>query len=431
MSFPLRRSLQLLLLTGLIHFASAETVLRADNGRQWYKGNTHTHTLWSDGDAAPEVSVSWYKKHGYDFLCLSDHNVLSDGSVEKWQPIGGKGYLTEERVAAIEKEFGEGWVTRGIRDGTPYMKLKTLPEIKECFEEPGRFLLIQAEEVTSYFPSVHVGALNLQRVIPPVNSTSQAEALAAALANLNEQSEKFGIPMLAHLNHPNFAEGVTVESMLEVDTLRFFEVYNGHPSVLNWGSEEKHRPDTDRMWDIALAQRLRHGKKIPLYGLATDDTHDYFVMKVGEANAGRGWVQVLAETLDTDSILEAMKRGDFYSSTGVELGEIGWDDRSMRLSIKGEEGIEYTTRFIGTRKGFDPSSEPVLDEEGKEIPDTNRKYSKQIGEVLLETSENPAVYPYKGDELYVRAKIVSDKEQENPFAEGDVEMAWTQPIVRE
>jgi hypothetical protein len=103
----------------------------------------------------------------------------------------------------------------------------------------------------------------------------------------------------------------------------------------------------------------------------------------------------------------------------------------MEVSIEAEEGVKYKTRFIGTRKSFDPSSEPVLDEEGKEIPDTNRKYSEQIGEVLLETSENPAVYLYKGDELYVRAKIVSDKEQENPFAEGDVEMAWTQPVIRE
>lgn len=25
----------------------------------WYKGNTHTHSLWSDGDAAPETAVGW------------------------------------------------------------------------------------------------------------------------------------------------------------------------------------------------------------------------------------------------------------------------------------------------------------------------------------------------------------------------------------
>ena len=41
---------------------------------KWYKGNIHTHTTESDGDASPERVVSWYRRHGYDFLVLSDHN---------------------------------------------------------------------------------------------------------------------------------------------------------------------------------------------------------------------------------------------------------------------------------------------------------------------------------------------------------------------
>ena len=45
----------------------------------WFKGNLHTHTLWSDGDDYPEMVVDWYKGHGYNFLALSDHNVLQEG----------------------------------------------------------------------------------------------------------------------------------------------------------------------------------------------------------------------------------------------------------------------------------------------------------------------------------------------------------------
>ena len=51
---------------------------------QWFKGNTHTHTLWSDGDAAPEVAAAWYRDHGYDFLVLSDHNILSEGETRSF-----------------------------------------------------------------------------------------------------------------------------------------------------------------------------------------------------------------------------------------------------------------------------------------------------------------------------------------------------------
>ena len=34
----------------------------------YWKGNLHTHSLWSDGDDFPEMIVDWYKRHGYQFL---------------------------------------------------------------------------------------------------------------------------------------------------------------------------------------------------------------------------------------------------------------------------------------------------------------------------------------------------------------------------
>ena len=48
----------------------------------WFKGNLHTHTLWSDGDDYPEMVADWYKQNGYHFLGLSDHNVLQQG--QRW-----------------------------------------------------------------------------------------------------------------------------------------------------------------------------------------------------------------------------------------------------------------------------------------------------------------------------------------------------------
>ena len=417
-----------LILVFTLVFQASALDLKEDAAHHWYKGNTHTHTLWSDGDAAPEWAVAWYFDHGYDFLCLSDHNILSDGSTEKWQPVG-KGFLKPERLDQIRQRFGEGWVHLGISDATHYMRLKTLPELRSYFEKEGKFLLIQAEEITSYFPAVHVNALNLRRVIPPVNSTSTAEALASAVAILENQSRQLGIPMLCQLNHPNFSSGVAAEALLEVPPLQFFEVYNGHPDVFNWGRESKGFPATDRIWDIVLSMRLRRGEDRLLLGIASDDTHAYYNRKVGESNSGRGWIQVLAESLTTDSILAAMKAGNFYSSTGVRLKSIAYEDHEMKIEIDAEDGVTYTTQFIGTRRGFDPHSEPVLDEKGKPKSEATRIYSDEIGEVLLETTKTHPTYRMKGDELYVRARIVSSKEQENPFKQGDHEMAWVQPIT--
>ena len=31
---------------------------------EWYKGQLHCHSVWSDGSALPELQVQWYKDHG-------------------------------------------------------------------------------------------------------------------------------------------------------------------------------------------------------------------------------------------------------------------------------------------------------------------------------------------------------------------------------
>jgi hypothetical protein len=58
------------------------------------------------------------------------------------------------------------------------------------------------------------------------------------------------------------------------------------------------------------------------------------------------------------------------------------------------------------------------------------RYSDEIGVVLSETAGTSASYTLTGEELYVRAKITSDKKQANPYGQGDLEAAWVQPVVQ-
>src|SRR5262245_25230615 len=60
---------------GVARSAPAQTTAPAKP--RWYKGNTHTHTLNSDGDSTPDDVVRWYREHGYQFLVLTDHNFLT------------------------------------------------------------------------------------------------------------------------------------------------------------------------------------------------------------------------------------------------------------------------------------------------------------------------------------------------------------------
>ncbi len=45
----------------------------------WYRGNFHTHTTRSnDGKATPQEACDWYRKRGYDFLALTDHDHVAN-----------------------------------------------------------------------------------------------------------------------------------------------------------------------------------------------------------------------------------------------------------------------------------------------------------------------------------------------------------------
>ncbi|MHC4306348.1 MAG: CehA/McbA family metallohydrolase domain-containing protein [Planctomycetota bacterium] len=379
----------------------------AAGGTRWWKGNTHTHTLWSDGDGAPELVADWYRRQGYQFLVLSDHNILSQGDV--WFPVRERGPLTPQRLEALRETFGEDWVVQRATDDGTSMRLKTLPELRARFEQPGRFIFIQGEEISDSFDrkSVHVNGIHLAEVIAPQGGFSAVEVMQRNVDAVIDQGRRLGRPVLAHVNHPNFEWGLTPQDVAAVEGERFFEVYNGHPAIRNYGDETHF--STEAMWDIALTLRLVELNLGLLYGLATDDAHRYFSWGVGHNNPGRGWVMVRAGELSAEAIIEAMKRGDFYASSGVTLDGFSHDASRYTVTIEADPGLSYTTLFIGTRMAADGPG--------------------RVGEVLHRTTDNPAVYSFHGDELYVRAKVTSSRLHPNPYAEGDHECAWVQPVV--
>jgi hypothetical protein len=214
--------------------------------------------------------------------------------------------------------------------------------------------------------------------------------------------------------------------MLGLKGMVFFEVYNAHGYVNNEGDEL--RASTERMWDILLTKRLAESKAEIVYAVATDDTHNYHKFDPRAANPGQAWIHVRAAQLTPESIIRAMDAGDFYCSTGVTLKNIALEDRTLTITIAGEPGVTYTTQFIGTRRGYDSTSRPVTDAEGKELR-TTRLYSQDIGRALAETEGTTARYTLKGDEIYVRAKVISSRKNDNSHVVGEREAAWTQPVV--
>ena len=299
---------------------------------KWYKGNTHTHTLNTDGRDVPYDVAKWYREHKYNFVVITDHEYITD--VESLNTLLGRS---------------------------------------------GSFLVISGQEVTdsSEGKPVHSNGLGLTKVVMPSKLATKVESLQKNIDNIRAAG---GIPQL---NHPNFGWALSSAEIKRLKGLRLMEIYNGHPLVNNFGGGGS--PSAETIWDELLTAGML------IYGIGDDDVHQ--LQSKGEAIEalpGQAWIYVQAPELTSSAILTAIDRGNFYSSTGVELTEYKADKNEVSVKVKATNYSKYRVQFIGSG-----------------------------GKVLYESFEPNAVYKIKGNEGYVRVKVL----------ESNGKIAWTQPIM--
>lgn len=324
---------------------------------RWYKGNTHTHTLASDGNAPASYVVEWYHKQGYNFISLTDHNKITNPD-------------TVKLPANLRKDF----------------------------------ILIRGEEVSGG-KSIHTTGLNVNGYVDPGDKTLPN---AAILQNhVDSVLAHSGLPIL---NHPNFSKGIHANNISTVGRLHMLELFNGHPSVYNWG-KEGYAP-VEEKWDSLLTQGHRY------FAVASDDAHHYDEFYPEKANPGRGWVMVKSTVLSADSIVDAMARGDFYASNGVILKTAEANKHNYAVEID----------ITATREELkSPYLTGNITSEG--TPGFSIEFIGAGGKVLQKTEGTLANYVVKGNEQYIRCRVTyCRKRAENRY---ECLYAWTQPVFPE
>lgn len=402
---------QYTLVVVLIAFVQPGCTGQSEPEMRWYKGNLHTHSLWSDGDHFPEAIADWYRQNEYDFLAISDHNTVATGV--KWVDVS-EGSARRAAFEELEARFGEGYSALKDSAGRTYARLSTFDEYTDLMQDSSSFLMIRAEEITDHFGSlpIHINASNIQDLIAPQGGTSVQAVMQRNLDAVAAQRRESGVRVVPHINHPNFGWGITAEDLAVITGDRLFEVYNGHPSVRNDGDSTHY--STEEIWDIVLAARLGRGNEM-MYGIATDDAHHYHERGPASANPGRGWVNVRTDHFDIDHLMSALEDGQFYASSGVELTDVWFENGEYGLQIDPEPGVSYQTTFVVSTL---PSSE---DEAGELFRDG-------VGVVVATDSSLTPTFRVTGNEMYVRATVTSTKVKENPYSAGEFERAWTQPV---
>ena len=190
---------------------------------------------------------------------------------------------------------------------------------------------------------------------------------------------------------PTFGYAITAEDIAAVIRERFFEVYNGHPGVDHLGDE--HHASVEQIWDIANTIRLGQLNAPPLFGVATDDSHHYHGKQA--CRPGRGWIMVRAAKLEPETLISAIKAGDFYASSGVTLRDVRYDaeQETLASSISNPKTASNTPRNSSA-----PSSVTIPSPSHASTAKANRSARRantptDVGQVLRHRQRRVAVVP--------------------------------------
>ena len=267
---------------------------------KFYKANMHTHTTVSDGSLTPEEAKEQYKSHGYSIVAYSDHEVMiphNELRDESFLPI------TSYEFSAVKP--APKW--------SPYVACYHLnvyskdpnATLSKTFCKGavwGNARNYVTDEMTAYGTEKRFYDKEfIQWVIDTENAAGN----------------------LVSYNHP-------------VWSLQNYSDYSGLRGI--WGVEWHNTgcvrtgyPDTTS----PITDLLSEGERM-IYPLATDDCHalaDYF----------GGWIQVKAKSLDYDTVFEALRRGDFYSSNGPAIKSLYFENGNVTIKTSAAKQIVLIT----------------------------------------------------------------------------------------
>jgi hypothetical protein len=235
----------------------------------FYRGNLHTHSTQSDGVLPPEEVCRRYQAEGYDFIALTDHFVgLFD------YPITDTTAFHNDRFTTI---LGAELHTGTMENGHLW----------------------------------HIVAAGLPSDFTPPNAPHfrpvKGSETAASIAQRARDAGAF-----VAIAHPHWS-GMSEADARTITAAHAVEIYN-HGCIV----------DNDRGEGfMTLEHLLNGGRKLNL--IATDDAHfntpDFF----------GGWVMVKAAQNTPEALLAALKKGEFYSSTGPQITDIRFTDEGVEV----------------------------------------------------------------------------------------------------
>ena len=260
----------------MTHFADQ---MGLPEGLPHFKGNLHSHTVNSDGRWTPEQAVAAYRAHGYQFLCLSEHDLFTDLSsafdADDFIILPG---IEASAVLVSDDEHEARLATHHIHG------------------------ILGTDEMVAAAPRHFTHG---ERLEPPVYRGSW-DGRAVAQQVIDELAARGCAVMYNHpiWSHVDPADVVGLTGCFAIE-------------VHNFGTVEECALGHDTLfWDLMLRRGQRLG------GVASDDNHN----GPGLPDSFGGWVVVCASELTRDAVVRALVDGAFYASSGPAIENWGVRD---------------------------------------------------------------------------------------------------------
>ncbi|RJS92615.1 hypothetical protein CW705_02625 [Candidatus Bathyarchaeota archaeon] len=279
---------------------------------------------------------SWFKGN------LHTHTTNSDG------------LLTPSQIAFLYKANGYDFLSI-----TDHGKLTNINELSESLEN---LIILPGEEIA--VGNLHLAAFNIKEEIRTESNPQKI---------IDEVSRQGGEVIIAH----PYWSALTLKDLLEMNGYLGIEIYNATCDV------SVAKGYSTVYWDNMLY------RGIYTYGFAVDDAHGGLTLQ-RPTDTCKGWIMVKADRLNRESLMESLRSGLFYSSTGPEIHDVQIRGEEIRVKTSPVQVINFLARN-GLGRRFFASDKPI----------------------------DEATYTIKGNEGYIRIEAEDDKGR----------TAWTNPII--
>lgn len=289
------------------------------HGMTAYKANLHAHTNISDGTLTPKEVKELYRSHGYSVVAYTDHDLLIPHDA-----------LSDESFLALpgfEAQFNGSNRYPGVVNEKKCHLCFVGGTTQPCWNEEYAYIgnakkhqaLVAFDEETSPFVR---------------------EYTADSINAMIKEARKKGF--FITYNHPAWSLE-NYEQYMKYEGLHAVEIFNYGTEKLGFQSSAPHVYD-----DI-----LRKGNKI--FAVAADDNHN----KPGLDDSFGGFVMILSEKLERDSVMQALFRGDFYASTGPLFHDVYIEDNTLFVQCSDASSICLTTDARKTKYLHSESGEAI------------------------------------------------------------------------